>query len=354
MAYLPPLKRNPWPTVQSIRHQHSDEKNSLNTLQSNLDDYMSDRLSFDELRTRWITAVSSDPEVRAGALKLLYKQPLSEHLPEVKILSLKRIVETAFDDDPEDWTVEMELQEQTTPTPVVIEKPADTKRVISGRESTSTSATKPSVFERRPASVESVKQDDAGSAELVPGQIINGRYVLEEPLGRGGAGIVFRARDRLRQQANAATDEIAIKFLRSDLRSDDRRIASLRQETLLTQSLSHPNIVRVYDFHEGGKTHFLTMELLHGELLRVLFSRKKRTVVSRRRAERIITGMCRGLAYAHATGCVHADFKPGNVFLAEDDEPKILDFGLARGTPSGLAAIESASGSGSSSIHRTG
>lgn len=291
--------------MQSIRHERSSEQSNLNELQASLDDYVSERLSFDELRTQWITSLSGNPEMRGGALRLLYNPPLSERLADVKILSLKRIVETAFDDDPEDWTVEMAGEDSTASSPVLTSKnhgkaqrPADSAKAI--------------------------------SAELlVPGQVLMDRFVLEEPLGRGGSGVVYRARDRLRQRNNAVTDEIALKVLGGNFCADARQLDALQHEALLTQGLSHPNIVRVYDFHRDGETQFLTMELLEGHLLRTLFSQIRPSVVSKERAVKIIEGMCLGLAYAHSKGFVHADFKPGNVFLTAEDEPKILDFGLA-------------------------
>jgi serine/threonine protein kinase len=263
------------------------------------------RLSFDELRTRWITGLAGNPDMRGGAMRLLYKQPLSEHLAEVNILSLKRIVETAIDDDPEDWTVEMAGQDWTQSSPVLAKK-------------------------KITATQNATKIAKSSSSELlVPGHILKGRFVLEEPLGRGGSGVVYRARDRLRQRTNAVTDQIALKVLDGDSFASPLHLDALQHEALLTQGLSHPNIVRVYDFHRDGDTCFLTMELLEGQLLKTLFAAFQPSVVSKKRAVKIIEGMCLGLAYAHANGLVHADFKPGNVFLTAADEPKILDFGLA-------------------------
>ncbi len=291
--------------MQPIQREQRNEQTNLDELQSTLDAYLGDSLSFDELRTRWITGLADNPDMRGGALRLLYKQPLSERLAEVKILSLKRIVETAIDDDPEDWTVEMAGQDWTQTSSILARK--------------NTVAAEPAT-----------KIAKSSSSELlVPGHILKERFVLEEPLGRGGSGFVYRARDRLRQRTNAVTDEIALKVLGGGSFADPQQLDTLQHEALLTQGLSHPNIVRVYDFHRDGDTCFLTMELLEGQLLRSLFARIQPSVVSKERSFKIIEGMCLGLAYAHANGFVHADFKPGNVFLTAADEPKILDFGLA-------------------------
>jgi len=273
--------------------------------------------------------------MRDGALRLLYKQPVSEHLAEEKILSLKRIVETAIDDDPEDWTVEMAAHSSTKPSPGLVRNSArPSQRVTEVAKTTSPDKALAGINGRRPTP--QVNSPKIGSHEmLAPGHVLEDRFEIEEPLGRGGSGDVYRARDRLRAQANAATIEIAIKVLRKDSRTDPWRLDALQQEALLTQSLSHPNIVRVYDFHKDGETRFLTMELLEGDLLKTLFSRIQPSVVSKERSVKIIEGMCLGLAHAHANGFVHADFKPGNVFLTVADEPKILDFGLAPFTASG-------------------
>ena len=162
--------------MQPIQREQRNEQTNLDELQLALDAYLGNRSSFDELRTRWITGLADNPDMRGGAMRLLYKQPLSERLAEVKILSLKRIVETAIDDDPEDWTVEMAGQDWTQTSSILARK--------------NTVAAEPAT-----------KIAKASSSELlVPGHILKERFVLEEPLGRGGSGFVYRARDRLRQR----------------------------------------------------------------------------------------------------------------------------------------------------------
>ena len=109
----------------------------------------------------------------------------------------------------------------------------------------------------------------------------------------------------------------------------------MQSEAVWAQQVSHPNLVRVHDYHQDGDTCFLTMELLEGEPLRRVFSRLQPATMPTKKAMRIIAGMCRGLAHAHANGLVHADLKPGNVFLTKDNEPKIFDFGSAQIAASG-------------------
>jgi serine/threonine protein kinase len=298
--------------VQPIRKNKSD----FSDLQASLDAYLNQDLEFSELRAQWIVALADNPELCSGAVRLLYEQPSDRHLGDELALSLKRIVEAAFDDGPDDSTVAFDdgddsltspaeaISEETTELPAV-------SRVKSGRPQT----TSPKASLRD---------------SLKPGDVLENRFVLEERIGHGGIGIVYKAHDRLRQSVAASKAKIALKVLREEFRANKKQLSALQREAFQAQGLSHPNIVRVHDFHEDGKTCFITMELLEGELLRSLFSRLQPAVVPRDRAMRIIAGMCRGLAHAHGRGLVHADFKPGNVILTAGDEPKILDFGLSQ------------------------
>ncbi|MGI9237694.1 MAG: protein kinase domain-containing protein, partial [Woeseiaceae bacterium] len=278
-----------------------------------------------------------------GALRLLYGQSPSERLPDVKILSLKRIVETAYDEDPEDWTVEMGEVDPTDSSPAIVRNTESTPpKVVSGGEYRDPETNSSRWLERAKVP-DASPPASAPAVSLRPGQVLKERFVIQGQLGTGGTGLVYRARDRLRESAKAATNEIALKVLRSSFNKDRRRVDSLQNEALLTQSLSHPNIVRVYDFHEDSETRFLTMELLEGDVLRALIPRSQPARIAKDRAIRIILGMCRGLAHAHSKGFVHADFKPGNVFLTLADEPKIFDFGLAYfAAPAGRAGASAA------------
>ena len=140
----------------------------------------------------------------------------------------------------------------------------------------------------------------------------------------------YKAHDRLRQGTNAESAQIALKVLSGEYRTNPEMLNALQLAALKARGLSHPNIVRVHDFHRDGETGFLTMELIDGELLRTVLSRLQQTKTPTGLAMRIIPGICRGLAHAHANDLVHGDFKPGNVFLTANNEPKIFDFGLAQ------------------------
>lgn len=165
-----------------------------------------------------------------------------------------------------------------------------------------------------------------GDTEFEPGTRF-GDYTLERELGRGGMGVVFRARQESLKRA------VALKLLNPALLRDPRTVQRFQREAQAAARLHHTNIVPVYAQGEHEGRHFYSMELVDGvslaHLLRVS-SAGERRVVDFRRAARWIAGVAEGLAHAHALGIVHRDIKPQNLILGQDDELHITDFGLAR------------------------
>ena len=161
-----------------------------------------------------------------------------------------------------------------------------------------------------------------------------GRYKILAPLGAGGMGEVYRARDtRLGR-------DVAIKVIPAELARDPERIKRFEQEARAAGALNHPNICVIYDVgaHEGSP--FVVMELLEGESLREELSAGPLAV---RKAIDCAAQTAHGLAAAHEKGIVHRDLKPENLFLTRDGRVKILDFGLAKlPRPAGIASSESA------------
>lgn len=162
------------------------------------------------------------------------------------------------------------------------------------------------------------------------GSTIKNRFVLEELIGHGGMGSVYRARDLRREEAADRESEIAIKLINEDFQRHPDAMVALQREAKKAQTLAHPNIVTVYDFDREGATAFISMAYLRGQPLDRVIAQGGALGMSVRRADDIIQQMARGLAYAHEQGYAHADFKPGNVFLTEQDDIRILDFGIAR------------------------
>ena len=166
------------------------------------------------------------------------------------------------------------------------------------------------------------------ASPAVPGMVIRERFILEEEIGSGGMGVVFRARDLRREEAEDRFNRVAIKVMNQSLQAHPDAFVTLQRETRRAQQLAHPNIATVYDFDRDGDVAFMCMELLEGQPLNKLMQNADAIPVEA--AFAIIRGMCDGLAYAHGRNIVHADLKPGNVFVTNHNVVKLLDFGLAR------------------------
>ncbi len=173
--------------------------------------------------------------------------------------------------------------------------------------------------------------------DLVPGAVIKQRFKLEESIGRGGMGTIFLAVDLRKEELNDSDPYVAIKFLNEELHDSLGAIVALQREARKSQTLSHPNIVTVYDFDRENDIFYLSMEYLRGESFAQYISRNANRTEKPTELMRYIELMARGLAYAHQEGFVHADFKPANVFLTEQQQVKILDFGIAQAVRSNLA-----------------
>src|ERR1700746_2415420 len=151
-----------------------------------------------------------------------------------------------------------------------------------------------------------------------------GPYEIQSPLGAGGMGEVYRARDTRLDR------EVAIKVLPESLTSDPDRLRRFEQEARAAAALNHPNILVVYQMatHEG--VSYMVTEILDGETLR---ERLRRGPIPLRKAIDYAGQIAHGLAAAHDKGIVHRDLKPENLFVTKDGRVKVLDFGLARLTP---------------------
>jgi serine/threonine protein kinase/tetratricopeptide (TPR) repeat protein len=147
-----------------------------------------------------------------------------------------------------------------------------------------------------------------------------GPYVIIAPLGAGGMGEVYCARD-----ARLGRD-VAVKILPELLASDPGRRARFDREIRAVAALSHPNILAIYDCGTEGEISYAVMELLEGETLR---SRIAKGPLTWREAVELGAAIAEGLAAAHSKGIIHRDIKPENLFLTADGRVKILDFGLA-------------------------
>ena len=149
-----------------------------------------------------------------------------------------------------------------------------------------------------------------------------GRYTLLERIGKGGMGVVYRARDTQLDRI------VALKTIVTELADENETRQRFIREARAAADLNHPNIIKVYDFGEEAGRAYIVMELLTGQNLSALLQDGKAIPLDR--AMTVMRGVSAGLAFAHSRGIVHRDLKPGNLFLPDDGTVRILDFGLAR------------------------
>ncbi len=150
-----------------------------------------------------------------------------------------------------------------------------------------------------------------------------GPYEILSPLGAGGMGEVYRARD------SRLGREVAVKVLPQFSAGSAEALARFEREARAVAALSHPNILAIHDFGRDGDVAYSVTELLEGETLR---ERLASSAIPPRKAVEYAEQILRGLAAAHDRGIVHRDLKPDNLFLTRDGIVKILDFGIARET----------------------
>jgi Tol biopolymer transport system component len=148
-----------------------------------------------------------------------------------------------------------------------------------------------------------------------------GPYEIQGPLGAGGMGEVYRARDPRLQR------DVALKILPEDAAADPDRRRRFENEARAVAALNHPHILAVHDVGTDGDVSYVVFELVEGETLR---QHLHRGAFPPRKAVEHTIHLCRGLAAAHAKGIFHRDLKPENIILTRDGSLKILDFGLAK------------------------
>src|SRR6185295_7115551 len=159
-----------------------------------------------------------------------------------------------------------------------------------------------------------------------PGDVVDGRYVLIEPLGKGGMGVVWKAR------STALDVEVAVKLVRGTTPSAEA-FKRMAREAHAAARLGHPAMATVLDFGATPSGDpYVVMELLHGESLGEVLGRERR--VETLRAISLLLPIMDGLREAHDKGIVHRDIKPENLFLSKPArgrlQPKVLDFGIAK------------------------
>lgn len=160
--------------------------------------------------------------------------------------------------------------------------------------------------------------------------LLKGRFILEELLGAGGMGVVYKAKDLLKIEAQDRDPYVAIKVLTDEFKAHPEAFIALQRESRKTQRIAHPNIVTVFDFDRDGDTVFMTMEYLDGKPLDKLIAQYRSVGLPAEEVFKILEGISAALIYAHGQHIIHSDFKPGNIFVNNKGVAKVIDFGIAR------------------------
>ncbi|NLY89032.1 MAG: Stk1 family PASTA domain-containing Ser/Thr kinase [Firmicutes bacterium] len=159
------------------------------------------------------------------------------------------------------------------------------------------------------------------------GQLLGNRYRILELIGEGGMALVYKAECVLLQRT------VAVKVLRPQYSSDKEFVTRFRREAQAAASLSHPNVVNIYDVGEDEGVHYIVMELIEGDNLKSLIRKEAPLLVNQ--ALRIALQICEALRHAHDHNIIHRDIKPHNILLTADGRVKVTDFGIARAISAG-------------------
>jgi TolB-like protein/predicted Ser/Thr protein kinase len=155
-----------------------------------------------------------------------------------------------------------------------------------------------------------------------PGSVLGERYRIEEFLGFGGMGSVYKAVDLELDRV------VALKVIRPHLADDPNVLQRFKQEIILSREVTHRNVVRIFDMGQADDTRFISMEFIEGTNLHALL--KERGALPSEEAIEIVEQVCLALDAAHQQGVVHRDLKPANIMLEPDGRVVVMDFGIAR------------------------
>lgn len=174
--------------------------------------------------------------------------------------------------------------------------------------------------------------DLEGDDGLAPGFLLRDRFEIVELVHTAGMSHVYKAIDQRRSPEGSGDVYVAIKMMRPSVASNDQARLALQREAAKAQSLSHPNIINIFDFDHHDGQFFLVMEWLEGESVNAWLRRTSGEGVETGLARTVIARAAAGVQHAHRNDVVHADINPSNIFITDTHEIKLLDFGVARST----------------------
>jgi len=179
------------------------------------------------------------------------------------------------------------------------------------------------------ANVEVAQVFDA--TKFTPGYIIANRYRVIKQIGKGAFGVVVLVEDMM------VSDEIILKFLNAHMSSDENIIQRFIHELRYARKITHENIIRIYDFITFGRSYAISMEYFNSHSM--AFEMKMNKNPNFKRMLQIFIDICKGVGYAHSRDVIHRDLKPANILINDQDEVKIVDFGLAAAASSADSRI---------------
>lgn len=349
-------------------------ENARAVLASWLDDYISGRCDRADMQTSFLSVCRSNPEAPWDALALLDQYQRRGRIDVALARSLKTdIAQLVFgvanqtetkadaaheDVDSTDITIDTtgsrwrNLIEERDPASINNAEPAFVDPTLFRREYEGPlTRPPPKANEDKPVLAHEAKQEpaagvhahgpvgerparsSAGAAAGTTSDVLRDRYELISILGRGSTGTVYKAVDRHRAHLDSTARCVAVKVLKLNYEGRPDDLAQLEREFHQAQSLSHPNVVSVFDLDRDGGIYFIVMELLEGELLADILKRLDGQPMARDFALGIISSVGAALAHAHRRVIVHADLKPRNIMITTAGEVRVLDFGFARDRP---------------------